>query len=264
MKKFTELLNEVKTAPAPNADEALRESYVNGTIFNIGTSVKCDKGIAEIINRGPNYVTLVQEGKTFKRWITDISETTSQSSKKTQIYKESFVVNGYRTKNFTKELAEAFSAVSQNNADKFALFTCAVCCDRLLGASEQQLIEQFDKYRVEFERASRYLTKFNLCVEEISSIEDILFEHALMEGLKFSASDKHKLAKIIATAVGHTSPHTEPSDIIHSSIDHVKKNRYSEEQWKILGKMLNKATEAGIKWEKNKLHPRTQHFMGLK
>ena len=119
---------------------------------------------------------------------------------------------------------------------------------------------------MDFERASKYLNKFNIELEEMSSIEDRLFAYALTEGLKFSANDKMKVAHIIAKAVGHSpSPeHKDPVDIIHGAVDHVKKNRYSEQQWKILGGMLNKATESGIKWDKNKFHSRTQHFMGLK
>jgi hypothetical protein len=265
MKKFTQLLNEVKTAPEQlNGATALRESYVNGDIFQIGALVKTNKGIAEIINRGPNYVTLVKEGAIFKRWITDISETDSQSTKQSKIYKESFVVNGYKTVNFSKQLAEKFNEVAKVHPDKFALFTCAVCCDKLLGASAEELVENFDKFRIEFDRASKYLSKFDIVVEEMGAIEDKLLEYALFEGVKFSATNKHKVATIISGAVGHKSTSRDPTDIIHGSIDHVKKNRYSEEQWKILGKMLNKATEAGIKWDKARLHAITQQFMGLK
>jgi hypothetical protein len=248
----------------PPKVDRLREDYINGKIFNIGQIVDCDKGTAEIIDRGPNYVTLVKEGKTFKRWLKDISLSEIQETKRSQIYKESFIVKGYKTKNFTRELAEKFNAAYKNNRDKYALFTCAVCCDKLIGASKEELIENFDEYKVEFDRASKYINKFNIEVNELNAIEDTLLEHAITEGLKFSSTDKMKVAHIVAMAVGHTPKANNPTDIIHDSIGHIRANRYSPEGWKLIGKMLNKASESGIKWDKNKFAKHTQNYMELK
>jgi hypothetical protein len=244
--------------------DSIREAYIGGEILKVGQLVECDLGIAEIIDRGPNYVTLVKDGETFKRWLKDVSLSEGACPKRSQIYKDSFIIKGYKTKHFTRELAEAFSAVNKNNSDKFALFSCAVCVDRLLGASKTQLVENFDKYSIEFERASKYLAKFGLVVEQMSSIEDILLEHAIVEGVKFSAADKLKVAHIIASAVGHTPKSTDPVDIIHDSIAHVRANKYTPEAWKLMGRLYNKATEAGIKWDKNKFALPTQKYMGLK
>jgi len=272
MKKISQILLELQSVSAPVVKkpiveepvDALREAYISGKIFKVGQVVDCDLGSAEIINRGPNYVTLVKEGKTFKRWVKDITVSENTNVKRSQIYKESFIIKGYKTKHFTRELAESFNAVNKNNHDKFALFTCAVCVDKLLGATKEEIAENFDDYRIEFERATKYLTKFGLVVEALSPIEDTMLEYSITEGIKFSAADKMKVAHIIAIAVGHTPRSSNPVDIIHDSVGHVRSNKYSPEAWKMMGAMYNKATEAGIKWDKNKFAAPTQKYMGLK
>lgn len=260
-----EIMGKVRKSMGLNEEhDSIREAYIGGEIFKVGQLVECDLGTAEIIDRGPNYVTLVKDGETFKRWLKDVSISESTSTKRSQIYKESFIIKGYKTKHFTRELAEAFNTVNKNNLDKFALFTCAVCVDRLLGASKKQLVENFDTYKIEFERASKYTAKFGLVVEQLGAIEDTMLEYAIVEGVKFSATDKLKVAHIISAAVGHTPKSTDPVSIIHDSVGHVRANRYTPEAWKIMGHLYNKATEAGIKWDKNKFASHTQKYMGLK
>ena len=268
MKKFSELLAEVKTAKVSPVvslpPRNMREEFVNGKIFNVGDLVECDLGIVEIISKGPNYVTVINEGKTAKRWIADIRET-NQEAKPTvaRLYRESITIKGYKTKNFTRELAEQFQEHYKDSTDKFALFNCTVCCDKLLGATKEEIAEQFDEMKVSFERAIKYLTKLNMSVN-LEAVEDWLLEYAILEGQTFTAKDKHKVAHIIATNVGHTPVSKDPTEMLHGAIDHIKKNRYTPEAWKLMGGMFNLASKSGIKWDKDKFAKHTQRYMGLK
>jgi hypothetical protein len=270
MKKISQILLEVssRTEPVkkvvPKLTDHLREAYISGKIFKVGQMVECDLGLAEIIDRGPTYVTLVKDGETFKRWVKDVTLSESSIAKRSQIYKESFIIKGYKTKHFTRELAEMFNLVNKKTSDKFALFSCAVCVDKLLGASEKQLAENFDIYRVEFDRATKYLSKFNIVVNEMSKIEDTLLEHAIINNLKFSAVNKSKVANIISHSVGLVTESKDPVVVINESIDHIKCNKYSTNGWKVIGGLFNKATEAGINWDKSKFASHTQKYMELK
>lgn len=266
MKRFSDLLEEVKKVPVvKQTTEDLRESFIRGDIFNVGDLVECDLGIVEIINRGPNYVTVISEDTQVKKWLTDIHPTEKQTRLSTsRLHKEAITVKGYKTKNFTRELAEQFSTVYKETGDKYALYNCTICCDKLLGSSKEGITENFDQYRVSFERAHKYLDKFNIKINEFSEIEDWLIEYAILEGLSFRANDKLKVARIIATHTGVVTESVDPVKVIHEAIALIKKNRYIPEAWKIMGNMFNLATSSGIKWNKDLFAKHTQHYMELK
>lgn len=268
MKKISQIFAEINNSTKPtsiktNFNESIREEYIDGKIFKVGQLVDTNIGAAEIISRGTNYVTLVKEGQTFKRWLTDIVLSESQSSKRTQLYKESFIIKGYKTKHFTRDISEMFSAAHKSIDDEYGLLTCTVCCDNLLGQSKESLIENFDKYSVEFEKATRYLTKFGIVIEKMTEIEDHLLGHAISECVKFSAVSKQKIANVISVAVDLNSSHCDPSSVVNEAVDLMKTKSYTEAGWQVIGSMLNRATESGIKWDKNKFNNHTQQFMGL-
>jgi hypothetical protein len=80
--------------------------------------------------------------------------------------------------------------------------------------------------------------------------------------LKFSAADKMKIASIIATTAGIASEGS-IEDIVNRSALKFKTGRHTEEGWKLIGKMMNKATQAGIKWDKNIFNRAIWRPMGL-
>jgi transcriptional antiterminator len=180
-----------------------------------------------------------------------------------RLYKESITIKGYRTKNFTRELAEQFQEQYKDTTDKFALFNCTVCCDKLLGTTKEEVSENFDEMKVAFERAVKYLTKLNMTVD-LDIVEDWLLEVAILEGQTFTAKDKTKVANIIAANVGHKSASKDPTEMVHGAIDHIKKNRYTPDAWKLMGNMFNMASKSGIKWDRDKFARHTQRYMGLK
>jgi hypothetical protein len=267
MKKLSAIIEEsarLREIPVVTKESqiSLREQFIANKIFNVGDMVSSDVGIAEIINRGTNYVTIISEGKTYRKWITDIQPAEGQH-KRNQIFKEAFIVKGYKTQNFTREIAEEFSKCSKV-FDQFALFSATQCVDKLLGYSKESIFENFESAKVEYERAARLLKKLKLEVAQMDSIENWLIEYSILESARFSTKNQIKVAHIIAQAVGHAPTSKVPHEIIHDAIDHVKSQRLTPEGWKLLGGMMNVATSAGIQWDKTKFHKTTQKFMGLR
>ena len=246
--------------------ELIKEAYFRKEIFNVGDTVETNDGtLAEIISRGPNYVTLIKEGQTFRKWITEITPSEEKGSTRTQLYKESFLIKGYKTKNFTRELAEQFKEVAKHQSDSYAMYNCVICCDKLLGATRESITENFDEYRITYDRAQKYLKKLNMMFEGINSVEDMLLEVALVEGgLTFKIADKQKVTSLIATIVGNTKPSKDPLESINDSVKILKNKKYSPQGWVTVGALLNMATTAGINWNKNALSPTLKKFMEIK
>lgn len=266
MKSYKEILETCKSkVPKKKEDNSLREQYVTDSIFHIGDMVKTSDGnVAEIIDRGTNYLTLVKEGVTFKKWLKDVTpiQTEEAQKRRAQMFKESFIIKGYKTKNFTRELSEQFKDIAKAIGDTYALYNTVVCMDKLLGMTDDQLNESYDDYRIAYERTSKYFSKFNIKLDEFSRIEDQLFEYALTEGVKFSSADKMKVATIIAATSGVT-PSTNAEITVNTAARKFKSGSHTPEAWKLIGAMLNKATQAGIKWDKSIFHKSTSKFMEL-
>lgn len=247
--------------------ENLRDSYIREETFKIGDIIKTKSGeLAEIISRGSNYVTLVCEGKSpFKSWLTDIELSEGKAVKRDQLYKESYTIKGYRTQNFNRELSEQFSNLSKTIKDSFALYNCVVCLDSLLGLNEQNLSENYRKYKIQFERAQSYLEKIGLLVPDIKHVEDKFIEHVLVtEGyVKFSMQDRVKIAQLIANAVGYSSNSSNPTEIINGAVRKIASMQFSAAGWLTIGKLINIANDSGIPWNKGLISTQLQSRMGL-
>ncbi len=271
MKKYKDLLESLNQRRLQIVDtqveeiDTLREAYVEEKIFNVGDTVKTNTGdIAEIIDRGPNYVTLIKEGNTFKKWLKDIKpiQIEENAKRRSQIYKESFIIKGYKTKHFTRELSERFKEIANGVGDTYALYNSVVCLDSLLGLSENDLKTNFDNYRVSYERAQKYFNKFKINLNEMSQIEDILLGYSLEEDLKFTASDQVKVASIVASAAGIDAKGS-AVQMVDSAARKFKMGSHTPEAWKIIGQMLKKADQTNINWDRAIFAKSTLKFMGL-
>jgi hypothetical protein len=271
MKKYKDLLEslnqrrlQIVETPVEEVN-SLREAYVEEKIFNVGDTVETNTGdIAEIIDRGPNYVTLIKEGNTFKKWLKDVKpvQVEENAKRRSQIYKESFIIKGYKTKNFNRKLSEKFRDIAGKVGDTYALYNSVVCFDSLLGLSEDNLKNNFDDYRVYYERAHKYFGKFKIHLNEMSQIEDILLGYSLEEDLKFTASDQIKVASIIAGTAGVDTKGS-AVQIVNSAARKFKVGSHTPEAWKIIGQMLKKADQASIDWDHSIFAKSTLKFMGL-
>lgn len=181
MKKYSEISRELKSKTKQDSGCGYdRESFLNGSLFKIGDIVECHGRNAEIISIGSNYVTLIREGKTFRSWITDISDpliNKSLSEAKLSRPKEKnsqLSYKGYTTKNFSQDITESFLNKYSKSTDSFAYYNCMVSCDNLISINSSALIEYYNKYNNEFLKVSRYLNKFNINIPRIDMIGEAL------------------------------------------------------------------------------------------
>lgn len=240
----------------------LREEFKSGTLFSVGDIVETKEGlIAEVVNLGTNYVTLVENGNIFKKWITAVNPVTEMKTLDVQS-SENLSFKGYTTKNLSKELQEQFSSLIESSQDHYAILNCIQSIDLLLGATKRLVENNFDIYKMSYERSVKYINKFNMSADMLNEAHDILFEVAINEGLKFSSADRAKVATIIAMSAGIDAS-GDPVSIVNKAALAFKNGRHTPEAWKIVGKMMNKATESGIKWNKDIFAPSTQKFMEL-
>ncbi len=264
MKRFNELVTSLVEAKITQTKPSYdRQAFLSGDLVKIGDIVESAQGQAEVIGLGPNYVTLIKDGKVFKSWVSDITPLNEEAKQKNpRLYKESISYKGYKTKNFTRELAEGFKSVDIKPQDTFAFFNCLMAVDQVLGATKESVNESYSTYKVAFDRANKYVTKFNLPDAFLSECEDWLLEKSIVEGLDFTARSKTKVASLIGSTAG-VSLSESPEDIVNSAVKFYRSQRLTNEGWEFVGALLNHATRVGIKWE-NTFHPVVQRYMGLK
>ena len=64
---------------------SIREQYIAGEIFNVGDKVQDDKGVYEVMDRGANYITVVNEsGVLSKKWIDKVTVVEDVINKKSK------------------------------------------------------------------------------------------------------------------------------------------------------------------------------------
>lgn len=81
----------------------VREQYVAGKIFNVGDRVKDDDGVYEIMDRGANYITVVNEsGTLMKKWIDKVSPSRKKIEENLETNANEICFKNYTTANFHK------------------------------------------------------------------------------------------------------------------------------------------------------------------
>jgi hypothetical protein len=98
----------------------VREQYIAGKIFNVGDKVQDDMGVYEIMDRGANYLTVVNEsGELTKKWIDKV--TVAKVTESTNIVRNpnEFTFKGYTTTQFHKEprALKAFKGTVKQHED---------------------------------------------------------------------------------------------------------------------------------------------------
>jgi hypothetical protein len=256
----------------------LREKYMSGDLFSVGGIVvdKKTQTIHEILSLGTNYVTVIDiDGEVKRKWISnliDASELTEEfnSARRKRSSSNQIAFLGYKTKNFNEELYNEFKLLLKEfKSDKFTMLSLIRSVDLLIESSQDLKVETYPECKMLFDQTKKSLDKFGKSDYNgfLSVVEDKLMMHEITEGMiKFTVQDKTKIAHTIAHAVGMNRDDVtgHPHQILSKAAAHAKTGRYSPEAWKLMGKMFNMATSAGIKWDKNSFHPTTQKYMELK
>jgi len=232
--------------------------------MKLGDIVKSGKISGEVVNLGPNYLTIVHEGVEHRVWTKDATLVEGKS-KRNQMHGESLIFKGYRTKNFSKALSENFKAISEVTQDEYALYSCIRACDFIVGIDEKTMSENFTHAKINVDRAKRYLKKFDVPIMEsiIKVVDEEMFKFSILEGLQYSTTDRLMIAKVISSVAGVKSTGFNPSNIINIAVMKLKTLQLNQPGWAVVGKMLNAATKAGIDWNRDMFNPSIQKQMEL-
>lgn len=172
MKKFSDILG------------SLSEQCVefSGDKLTIGDIVRYDEGTGEVINLGPTYATVIQEGVAKKVWLSSIKDIVGHSDEAGMTKSGSTLsYKGYVTKNFTESTVETFSRIKIDESTCYTAYNFIVALDSLMGMSRASINEDFAKYSNDFNRSTRYAKDFSV---DISSILDIAENMLVTEYIK--------------------------------------------------------------------------------
>lgn len=264
------LPNEFKDAESINDVDPSIKRYAAKKLlkkesFEIGDVVKSGNIVGEILNIHPKYATIVSEGKEHRVWIEDIEPSDAQV-KRNQLYKDSFIYKGYRTQNFTRSLAEAFKSISESEEDEYAVLECLKVFDYILGVTDETIDENYKAVRIQVERLRRYSKKIGasyMTEEVIAVVEEELLKYAIIEGMKFTTTDRNMVARVVALVAGINTTSADPTNTVNQAAIELRKSQLTPQGWQMLGRLFNSATKAGIKWNRDTFSNSIQKEMGL-
>lgn len=266
---------------------SIREQYYSGKIFNVGDKVTDGESVYEILDRGANYITVVNEsGDTSKKWLDSVKPIIVKISEDIPVGPTPSEISykGYTTKNLhhSKDAAAAFAVTIQRVengiiTDPVAVLNALKATDTYMYLNDKHLtgeevtdeekktwIDSHDKARESLNRIHEFEHHMDYWHMHQHEMEDVLspyeetgkeeaFGEAVeqLEEMKFSPADKVKVARIIAASLGDEKADEKsgPENMINAALRKVKNKPLTKEAWKILGNMLEVAKDAGIKYD---------------
>lgn len=233
--------------------------------FSVGDFVTNGDIEGEILNVHTKYATVVSEGKEYRFWIKDLIHSINEP-KRDQLYKEAFIFKGYKTKNFNRQLAENFKEIAKESTDDYAVLACLKSFDYVLGVNDKTISENFGATRIQVDRLRRYASKIQcpyLVEKIISVVEEELLKFAILEGIRYTTTDRNMIAKVIANTAEINISGVDPTNIINQAVIKLKTQPLTAPGWKLLGRLLNTATRAGIRWNRDTFSNSQQTMMEL-
>ena len=265
----------------------IREQYHSGKIFNVGDKVTDGESVYEILDRGANYITVVNEsGDTSKKWLDAVQPITVQLDEDIPVVATPTEISykGYTTKNLhhSEDARKAFQMTIKRAEegmikDPVAVLNALKATDTYMGLNDKHLTGEevtskeksswFDahqKARESLNRIGEFMHHEDYWHMHQHEMEDVLSpyketgkEEAFgesvekLEEMKFNSADKIKVARIIATSLGDTEADEKSGaeNMINNALRKVVNKSLSKEAWKILGNMLEVASSAGIKYD---------------
>lgn len=260
----------------------IREKYYAGQIFNIGEKVTDGQNIFEIIDRGSNYITVVNEsGITSKKWLDSVQPIIIEDIQPGYAPKQ-ITYKGYTTKNFNRseDAAKAFQYTISRDGDPVAILNAIKATDTYMGLNDKHLtgekftdqeketwIAAHEKARESLNRVGEFAHHqdyWHMHQHELEGVligydksgrDDALAEEQKerLEEMKFSSIDKIKVARIIAGSLGvpDVEEKSGPAEMVNQGLRFIKNKHMTPEAWVVIGNMLQMATDAGIKFDHN-------------
>lgn len=259
----------------------LREKYHAGEIFNVGDKVSDGENIFEIVDRGSNYITVVNEsGELSKKWLDAVQPIEIEEDVTPGPAPAELTYKGYTTKNLhhSEDAVKAFQLTIQRAHDPVAVLNALKATDTYMGLNDKHLkgekftdaekktwIDAHEKARESLNKVGEFMHHedyWHMHQHELEGVlsdfkdtgKDEAFGEEVQQGLqemKFSAADKIKVARIIATSLGvaDADEKSGPENMVNQALRSIKSKRLTPEAWKIIGNMLEMAEDAGIKYD---------------
>lgn len=268
----------------------IREKYRAGEIFNVGDKVTDNEAIFEVVDRGANYITVVNEnGDMSKKWLDSVQPICVKEDVQSGYPPKEISFKGYVTKNLhhSADATQAFQAtIDRYNAgqikDAVAILNALKATDAYMKINDYHLAQgaapdqkdlaswkdAHDKARESLNRIGEFMHHMDYWHTHEHEIQDLENKHDVetvgtefadsynlngqLTEMKFTASDKLKVAKVIASSLGLVSVDkmTSPEMIIDAALRKIRNKRMQPEYISVLENMLSIADEAGIAYDK--------------
>jgi nicotinic acid mononucleotide adenylyltransferase len=260
--------------------DEVRDKYHKGEIYHVGEFVEVNEQRYEILDRGSNYLVLVDStGNTSRKWIQDVTLSDNQVKEDISIgYAPTEITfKGYTTKNFNKtaDAAKAFQDTISRASEKdpVAVLNALKATDTYMGINDRHIAgEELTDAEISEWKSAREKAKESLQrVGEFEHHRDYWHNHeneleGLLTNYKTSGqgdmneeltdktlrpTDKIKVARIIATMLGvdKVEGTSNPEMLVNNALRKIKTKALNPEGYKILDKMLILATEVGINYD---------------
>jgi nicotinamide mononucleotide adenylyltransferase len=267
----------------------LREKYHAGEIYNVGDKVTDGSATYEIVDRGANYITVVNEaGSTSKKWLDSVFPTHVEEDVQPGYAPEEISFKGYTTKNLhhSEDAAKSFQeTIDRYNKghikDAVAILNALKATDAYMKVNDLHLAQQkpptsaeiavwhdaHDKARESLNRIGEFMHHFDywhMHEHEIQDLENNFtpetqgaefadsfeLEGQLIE-MKFNSADKIKVARIIAATLGieDVEKSSNPEQLVNNALRKIRSKPMRPEYIDVIHSMLKTATEAGIKFD---------------
>lgn len=275
---------------------AIREQYYRGEIFKVGDFVTDGKSTLEIVDRGSNYVTVVNEsGETSKKWLDSIKQVEVKEDVKPGPAPDQITYKGYTTKNFHRsaDAAKAFQDTIQRSYDPVAVLNALKATDYYMGVNDKALTsgkapsdEEMEQWKAAHEKAREALGRIgefphhqdywhmhvheiegllSKYAEEASREESIEESYQRIQEMKFTAADKIKIARLIANSLGveDVEKSSNAESLMNTALRKIKNKPMSLAYMDIIKKMLSTAEEAGINYDKKLIPQKMEEAIGI-
>jgi len=273
-----------------------REKYHRGEIFNLGDKVSDGKKIYEVVSRGSNYVSVVNEsGDVIKKWldqlqVVNVAEDVTQTETPDQL-----TYKGYTTKNFNRseDAKKAFMDTMKRSHDPVAVLNALKATDFYMGMNDRVMSSgqkpsdaDMEQWRQSHEKARESLNRIGEFAHHQDywhihqhEIEDLISNYAeeaskeesveesvkRLQEMKYTSSEKIKVARMIAASLGveDTDKSNSPEMLLNSALRKIRGKPMSIAYADIIKQMLSAASEAGIKYDKSLLPEKMNEAIGI-
>lgn len=259
-----------------NNQNELREKYFRGEVFKIGSTVKDDKGVYEVMDRGTNYITVINEnGELSKKWLDSVKEVITDMNYKTEIKDEHQIsYKGFTTSNFeiVPELKPIIESVISSETDSVAIINALKSIDESLKFYKQNkdvfqvpLIKGIDALKNIDHAVSGMVADLVLKLPR-GTFKETSITEASDNPFNFTSADKIKIARIIAGALGIDNPEkmSSPEQLINLGLRKLRTKRITPELSDVVNQMLKTADMLDVKYDKKLLPQAMQEATGDK